>query len=232
MSDPSVRPAPTSAPAPGVVRVHSDVRCPWAHVVVHRLAGAVEALGAEGEVLVDHRWFPVGARPGPDDVALRDVLAPIAALEPGAGWEPWPDGVAFPADGEVAAAWIHAAKAQGVERSVALDRALRRAVFVDHADVADETVVADVAGAVAGLDADALGAEVDRARTEVDVDAEVADDDAAIEVSPTLVLADGTVAANPGLDFHLEDGIPVVDRDEPAELHDLLESAVATRRYD
>jgi len=166
--------AGTTAVAPAgshAVVVHSDLRCPWAHVAVHRLLRAAEGLGVERELGLDHRWFPLDDPLPTDAVALDRMLAPVQAVEPGAGWRSWADEDTVPAgSARLAAAWVQAAKAQSPAASMALDRAFRQALFADHRDLDDPSTVADVAAAVDEVDLEAAAAEVRSGRPDAELD--------------------------------------------------------------
>jgi len=226
----AVGPAGTQA-----IVVHSDLRCPWAHVAVHRLLDAAERRGIAGELVIDHRWFPIGDDAVPDDPAALDRrLAPVAELDPGAGWTTWADrDAAFPRDSRVAAAWVQGAKAVSPQASTALDRALRVALFGEGRDIADEDVVEEVATGVPDLDVAAVRAEVASGRpdTELERQAAVSATDA-VPASPTVVLAGGETWVNPGIEVELVDGVPRVDADAPDVYDEILESFLAGKQYD
>lgn len=229
--------AGTTAVAPAgshAVVVHSDLRCPWAHVAVHRLLRAAEGLGVEQELGLDHRWFPLDDPLPTDAVALDRMLAPVQAVEPGAGWRSWADEDTVPAgSARLAAAWVQAAKAQSPAASMALDRAFRQALFADHRDLDDPSTVADVAAAVDEVDLEAAAAEVRSGRPDAELDrhAQVSTSDL-VPTSPTFVLADGSRWTNPGIRFHMEDGAPVVEQDDRGVYEEIVERFLALRHYD
>ena len=227
---PVVGPAGTQA-----IAVHSDLRCPWAHVAVHRLLGTAERLGVADELVVDHRWFPLGEDATPQDPAALDrELAAIGALEPDAGWTEWSGrDVTFPTSARTAAAWVQAAKATSPQASTVLDRALRRALFAGGRDIADESVIADVASGLDGVDVDAVRREVASGRPDAELDrqAEVASSDA-IPASPTIVVAGGNVWVNPGIEFDIEGGVPQIRGDDPSVYDEIIETFLAARQYD
>lgn len=227
---PAVGPAGTQA-----IVVHSDLRCPWAHVAVHRLLGAAERGGIADELVVDHRWFPLDEGSPPEDPAALDrELAAIRALEPDAGWTEWSGrDVRFPTSARTAAAWVQAAKATSPQASTVLDRALRRALFAGGRDIGDESVIEDVASGVGGVDVGAVRREASSGRPDAELDrqAEVASSDA-IPASPTIVVADGTMWVNPGIEFDVEDGVPQVRGDDPSVYDRILETFLAAKQYD
>lgn len=225
-----VAPAGTAA-----LVVYSDLRCPWAHVAVRRLLASAEQQGVGSELCVDHRWFPLddGAMPV-DGEALDRKLSAFPALEPSATWHRWTgtEG-AFPTSAHPAAAWVQGAKRVSPAASMALDRALREALFADGRDISDESVVADVAGGVAEVDVELVRREVASGRPDDELDrhAELARSEL-VPASPTIVLTDGTTWTNPGIDFHDEAGVPVVDTDDPGVHADIVEAFLALRHYD
>lgn len=224
----AVAPAGTHA-----VALYSDLRCPWAHVAVGRLLAAIERQGVE--LHVDHRWFPLGDDAMPaDPQALDRKLAPVRDLDPDAGWHEWARSeTAFPRSADLAATWVQAAKRESPAASVALDRALRIALFRDGRDIAEESVVADVADTVAELQVELVRHEVASGRPAAELarHAELAQSDL-VAASPTIVLADGTTWTNPGIDMHTEDAVPVVDGDDPGVYDEIVEAFLAQRHYD
>ncbi len=228
-------PTPAAPSGTNAVVVHSDLRCPWAHVAVHRLLSAVDREGMGSELLIDHRWFPLGDGAMPDDPADVDrKLEPLHALEPGLDWHRWADGgVDFPRGSRLAAAWVQGAKQVGPAASVALDRALRTALFVDGRDISDPAVIEEVAASVEVVDLDVVRAEVESGRPDAELDrqAELAGCEA-VPVSPTVVLADGSTWANPGIESRTEDGTPVVESDDPGVYAEIVDAYRAQRHYD
>lgn len=213
--------------------VYSDIACPWAHVAVHRLVEARRTLGLETELGIVHRAFPleiINEQATPK--LILDAEIPVCAdLDPGAGWSTDPEPWTYPVSTLPALEAVQAAQSQGPELSVALDRALRRAMFEHWRCVAVFGVVLEVARTVDGLDVDVLWEDIESgsARTEVFHDARVvqATD---IPGSPTLVLPDGTLVHNPGIDKHWEDGPGsrvVVDHHDPDIIVELVERARA-----
>lgn len=217
------------------VAVYSDLRCPWARVAVERLLAAVERSGVETELSIDHRWFPLGDEAMPSDgEALDRTLGPIGSLDPDAEWHRWAGSDAsFPESSNLAAAWVQAAKLISPAASVALDRALRDALFAHGRDIADESVVADVAAGLDGVDVDAVRSEVGSGRPEVELErhAEIVHSEL-VPASPTIVLGDGTAWTNPGVEFHTEDGAPVIDSDGPGVYGEIVQAFLAQRHYD
>lgn len=220
--------------------VWSDITCPWAHLAVHRLLAARRAAGLEGELSVDHRALPselVSGRVRPKP-AVDAEAAQLAELEPDAGWRPFADHEwTWPATTLPALEAVQAAKLQGPDASVALDAALRRAVFHDSRCISAVPVILDVAAGVDGLDVDELRAELRSGRPVREVWAQV--DEAAasgITISPTVLLADGTRFENPGISSRRvsSDGSAklVIDSDDPAIYLRLVERAMSAKEFD
>lgn len=221
----------------GVV-VFSDLLCPWAHIGVFRLLRAVHDRGLGGEVTIDHRAFPlelVGGGPHEREHFDRMVAA-LRDVEPEAGWASWAaDEDDFPTSSLLALEAVQAAKAVSPAASVALDRALRRAVFEQSRPIDRLDTVMDVAGETDEVD-DLRAFETElqsgRARRELDEQTACAQTDQ-IPSSPTIVLPDGTTVVNPGIDFRPgDDGTPIVEHDDPSAYDQLLESYLEQRTYD
>ena len=77
--------------APGTIVVFSDLACPFAHVLLHRLHAARTRLDLDDAVTFDHHAFPIellnrapGTRLGSDS-----EIPVLGALEPDAGWQLW-----------------------------------------------------------------------------------------------------------------------------------------------
>lgn len=226
------------APVTHGVVVYSDIGCPWAHVVVHRLHRERFRLGLDREVTVDHRSFPlelVNNQPTPKE--LLDVELPVCEnLEPEAGWNLDPPPWTYPVSTLPAMEAVQAAKRQGAVPCEALDLALRRAMFEDWRCLAVFAEVLDVADAVESVDAAALWDEIrsGRARADVFHHFDQASTDR-VPGSPTLVLPDGSTHHNPGIEFRWTDGPGselVIERDEPEAIVELVERAAALRRSD
>lgn len=216
--------------------VHSDLRCPWARVAVHRLLAAADRRGATGTLTIDHRWFPVGEGDDPVDPAELDrELAAVAPLLPDVGWATWSDAdVAFPTSTRRAAAWVQAAKAASPQASMTLDLALRDALFADARDIADDAVIEAIAADVPDLDVPLVQAELASGRPDIELDrhAEVAAS-GAVELSPTIVAAERSSWANPGIELDVDDhGTVQVRSDDPAVHDEILETFLTTRHYD
>jgi predicted DsbA family dithiol-disulfide isomerase len=219
--------------APGTIVVYSDIGCPWAHIAVARLLAARHRLGVDDRLVLDHRPFPlelVNERPTPYPILTAEL--PVAGgVEPAAGWQVWQRPLSeWPVTTLPALEAVQAAKAQGLDVSERLDRALRLAFFAQSRCISLRSVITDVAGSVAGLDVEELDRALDRgqsrsalheARPEV------------VKGSPHLFLPDGSDVHNPGIELHWEGehgrGFPVVDKDTPLVYDDLVRAAATGR---
>lgn len=220
---------------PGTVVLWGDLACPWATLAVHRLHGARHRLGLEGEVRFDLRAFPlelVNTRPTPRH-ELDAEIPVLGALAPDFGWEIWHgDPAAYPATVLLALEAVQAAKEQSAAASEQLDLALRRALFADSRPIGMRHVILDVAARCRDVDVAALAAALDdgRARRALLEQLQAAEE-AGVQGSPHLFLADGTDVFNPGITTHWQGekprGFPVVDGDDPAVYDDLLKRAAA-----
>ncbi len=218
--------------------VYSDVGCPWANIAVQRLSHTLLEMGLDREIAIDHRAFPLelmNDRPIDSDVLAAEIPT-LRKLEPSA---PWPDGSGpwrFSTSTLAALEAVQAAKEQGIEASVRLDRALRRAMFADLAQLETPQQVVEIARDVDGVDADALddALRAGRGRREVRQHAAESRTDL-VTGSPTLVLPDGSVHHNPGISMHWEDEPGerlVIDSDDPEAYAALVERSMAAQPAD
>jgi predicted DsbA family dithiol-disulfide isomerase len=214
--------------------VYSDLRCPFAHVAVHRLHETRAALGLVGAVHLDHHAFPLELIDGPHSRVLTDSeVAALGRVEPAAGWQMWsaPDW-AYPDTVLLAAEAVHAAKEQGLPASEQLDRALRRAFWAESRSIHHRSVILEVAAGTGALDVDALADALDRGRCRAAVidDWRVCRGDA-VELSPHLFLPDGTDVANPGMEVRFVGepgkGFPIVECVDPGVYERILRTAAA-----
>ena len=216
--------------------VHSDLRCPWARIAVHRLRRAADRRGITGELVVDHRWFPLGDDATPGDPAVLDrELAAIGALEPDLEWETWAElGHDFPSSSRSAAAWVQAAKGVSPAASVTLDAALREALFAQGRPIDDDEELGRIAATVPDLDLDQLRSELGSGRPEAELErqAEVSSTDA-VPASPTIVAVDGRAWTNPGVEFEMgDDHVPSIGADDPSVYDDIIDAFLAGKQYD
>jgi predicted DsbA family dithiol-disulfide isomerase len=218
--------------------VYSDVGCPWANIAVERLLRTLLDKGLDREIGIDHRAFSLelmNDRPIPSDV-LNAEIPTLRELEPSA---PWPDGPGpwrFTGSTLVALEAVQAAKEQSIEASVRLDRAFRRAMFEDLAQLETPLQVIEVAREVDGIDVEALeeALRAGRGRAEVRRHATESTTDV-VTGSPTLILPDGSTHHNPGISMHWEDEPGerlVIDSDDPDVYAGLVERSLATQPAD
>lgn len=186
---------------PNTIVVWSDIGCPFAHVAVSRLHRVRTELGLDDAVRFDHRVFPLelfNERPTPKR-PLDEEVAELSPTEPQAGWQPWqrPDHE-WPVTMLPALEAVQAAKAQSLQASEELDRALRYAFFHDSRCISLRSVILDVATACDALDVDALRRSLDDGahRRTVIADFEAAQSEG-VKGSPHLFLPDGTDLHNP-----------------------------------
>jgi predicted DsbA family dithiol-disulfide isomerase len=218
--------------------VYSDVGCPWANIAVERLLRTLLDMGLDREIGIDHRAFSLemlNDQPIPSDVLNAEVPT-LRELEPAA---PWPDGPGpwrFTASTLVALEAVQAAKEQGVEASVRLDRAFRRAMFEDLAQLETPQQVIDVAREVGGIDVDALEGALRAGRGHEEVRRHTAEStNDLVTGSPTLLLPDGSAHHNPGISMHWEDEPGerlVIESDEPGVYAHLVERSLAAQPAD
>jgi predicted DsbA family dithiol-disulfide isomerase len=220
--------------AAGTIEVWSDLLCPFAHVVLTRLRAARDRLGLTGQVLLDHHTFALELfngphpRPGTDSEAVG-----LGQVEPAAGFRLWTAADwLYPSTVLLAAEAVHAAKAQGLQASEDLDRALRRAFWTESRSIGHRQVILDVAGEAGTVDVAALATALDAgtARALVMADHAVAGTDA-VSGSPHLFLPGGGSAHNPGLTVRWEgpwaSGYPIAADTDPGWADRLLASAAA-----
>jgi predicted DsbA family dithiol-disulfide isomerase len=190
-------------------------------------------LGLEDVVRLDHHAFPLELFNGPHPRTGTDTEAVgLGQIEPAAGFRVWsaPDWT-YPHTVLLANEAVHAAKEQGLAASEALDRALRRAFWLESKSIAHRAVILEIAAAAGAVDVDRLAAALDegRYRRAVMDDYMVAETDAVLG-SPHLFLPDGTDVVNPGISVHWEgpwaSGYPIVDRDDPTVFERILRGVV------
>lgn len=214
---------------PNTIQVWSDLSCPWSHAVVWRLHDARRRLGVVDRVRLDHHAFPLelfNSEPTPRPE--REVEWPVAAtLAPRAGWAPWsaPDH-AWPVTMLPPMEAVLAAKEQSLEASEQLDRGLRRAFWAESRCISLRHVILEVAADCEAVDVAALAAALDdgRARRALLDDWAVARGDE-VRGSAHLFAPDGTNDQNPGLTIGWAGEAPVVERDEPGAIDELVRRA-------
>ncbi|MDQ3404385.1 MAG: DsbA family protein [Actinomycetota bacterium] len=209
--------------AKGTIQIWSDLLCPFAHVVIYRLTVARAELGLTDQVHFDHHAFPLELFNGPHPRQGTDSEAVgIGQVEPEAGFRLWTAADwLYPSTVLLAAEAVLAAKPQGLKASEELDRALRKAFWLDCRSIGHRQVILDVAGEVESVDVTALAEALDSGKHRGDLMADyaVAQSDA-VQGSPHLFLSDGTNVNNPGMKVRWEGpwaaGYPVVDSYDPA----------------
>jgi predicted DsbA family dithiol-disulfide isomerase len=222
---------PNIAVAPGTIVVFSDIACPFAHVLLHRLRAARNRLGLDDRVHIDHHAFPIellnrspGTRHGSDS-----EIPALGAIEPGAGWQLWqgPD-YHYPSTVLPAFEAVQAAKHQSLAASEALDTAIRHAFWRHSRPVHLHHELLDIARTVDRVDAERLEHDLTHgtARRAVFDDAAIAASDT-VAMSPHVFLPDGTNMPNPGITVHWHGewarGFPVVTHHDPAIGEQLLQ---------
>jgi predicted DsbA family dithiol-disulfide isomerase len=214
------------------VTIWSDIHCPWAGAIVHRLRAARDAEGLD--VLLDPRPWPlelVNSQGTPHDIVMTEI-AVLAQHEPSMyalyTGDSWPS-TFLPAFELVAAA----RRVHGDKGAEEVDYALRRAFLRKGIDVSISSGLREALDlAVSG------GAQIDvetvlkvwesePVRADVLADYERSKG-LPIQGSPQIFLADGSTEHNPGLADHVwRDGIPRLLSDDKDAPRRLLRRAVA-----
>ena len=222
--------------APGTIQVWSDLGCPWSHAVVWRLWDARRRLGLEETVRFDHHAFPLELfNDEPTPRWHIDVEAPVAeTVAPRAGWHPWsaPDST-WPVTLLPPLEAVQAAKLQSLTACEALDRGLRRALFVESRCISLRHVILEVARETDAVEVAQLAADLDdgRARRALIDDWRTARG-GEVRGSAHLFAPDGTNAQNPSIGIGWEDdGSPHgrywIERDDPTPIDDLVRRAAS-----
>ena len=221
--------------ARGTIAVYSDIACPWAHLSVYRLQTARRKLGLDGAVRLDHRCFPLevfNERATPKRTLEAEI--PVAGgLQPDAGWHmwkrrdsDWPITTLLPMEA------VQAVKAQSLEASETLDRALRVGLFDQSRTISLRHVIIEIAGECDGIDVDALTEAIDDGRSRRSLfDHKAVGEKEGVKGSPHLFLPDGSDAHNPGITMHWEGGsggFPVIESDDPEIYDDIVRRAAST----
>jgi predicted DsbA family dithiol-disulfide isomerase len=216
--------------------VYSDVVCPWATVVVLRLHAARARAGADGELALVHRAFPLELmlqRP----IARRVVDAEIplcASLTPDFGWSLWqgrPE--EYPVTSLLALEAVRAAGETSSRAAEKLDLELRRAFFCRSRCISLRHEVLAAAAACPDVDVDSVAAALDTGRFRPAVMADLAAArTGAAPCSGTVVHPDGTGICNPGtrtawIGGPMPHGTPVLCEDDPTVYDDLVAAALA-----
>ena len=220
--------------APGTLVMYADVACPWATLAVERFWQARERAGSQ--VLLDVRCFPlelINAEPTPKGNLDRELGA-IAAAERAMGWLPWQkEDWAWPGTVLLALEAVQAAKQEavgGLAASGELDRALRRAMYVDSRPIGLHTEIVAIARSCRSVDADALEELLVRGAARASVFEQERDRERyGVKGSPHVFLADGTDVHNPGIELGSTagggKGWIVIRKDDPTVWDDLVRRA-------
>ena len=205
-----------------VLRMWSDLRCPWAYVATVRLHRMRDHLSAD-EVIFEHRAYPLelteeGLRP---EHATRAEMAAAAQLESSvfsAYSNPtWPSSylAAFEAQ-----KWGYS---MGQEIGERFDLALRRAFFLHGHNLSMRDELLAVAQ-IELLAEEPLAAALDDGRFRKAVMADYAEAlGLGVEGSPQVFLADGGTHHNPGTTVRWERGLPIIVSDHPAVYEELIQ---------
>jgi predicted DsbA family dithiol-disulfide isomerase len=216
---------------PGTITIWSDITCPWATTAIHNLRETRAALGLDGDVVLDHRAFPLelfNNRPTPRRI-IDGELAVVAPLAPSLGWRIWPgDPNTFPSTVLLPLEAVQAAKEQSLAASEALDHGLRRAFFSEGQPIQLRHVVLEVAAVCPEVDESSLEKALDDGlgRRAV-IDHWRSAPDLGIKGSPHLFLPDGTDVHNPGVTMgwaggEKPKGFPNVAAFDPSVYEDIL----------
>jgi predicted DsbA family dithiol-disulfide isomerase len=205
-----------------VITVWSDMLCPWGYVTGLRLRKMRDELSADS-VSFDFRVWPLDLthRPHPASRVRAEIVA-LAQHEPSA----------FTLyEGELPTSSVLASEAQkwgygyGEEIGEHFDLAIRRAMFLHSRNLGLHSELLAVAR-TEGLDADALSEALATGKYRAAVSADIeAGRELPVEGSPTVVLPDGKVFANPGFDINRVREIPVITGDHLAVIEDLVQQA-------
>lgn len=205
-----------------VLRIWSDLRCPWAYIATIRLHRMRDHLSAD-EVLFDHRAYPLelteaGLR---SEASARAEMIVAARLESSAfslyERHDWPT------------TYLQAFEAQkwgyslGQDIGERFDLALRRALFLHGHNLTLRDEILEVA-ATEQLSSDQLAAALDDGRFRKAVIGDIEEGNALdVAGSPHLILSDGEAHHNPGITLRWERGIPIVEADHPSVYEDIIQ---------
>ncbi|MDF1594722.1 MAG: DsbA family protein [Acidimicrobiia bacterium] len=205
-----------------VLRIWSDLRCPWAYIATVRLHRMRDHLSAD-EVMFEHRAYPLeltesGLR---SEQEARAELAVAAQLESSAfslyDNPTWPTSylTAFEAQ-----KWGYSLSQEVGEQ---LDFALRKAFFMHGHDLSMRSEILTVAR-TEQLPVDQLTKALDDGhfRKAVMTDFEEATN-IDIEGSPQVVLPDGATHHNPGTTIRWQRGLPIIESDHPSVYEELIQ---------
>ena len=217
---------------PGTVVVFTDVVCGWSTVALHRFYAARERAGLTDMLRVDHQLFLLeDLNKFPIPKRFLDAEIPVVgSLAPDFGWKPWQgDSATWPITSLPANEAVHAAKRQSMRAAEQLDMALRHAFFTDSRPISLLHEIIDVAEGCECVDAGVLRRDLDEGTARAQMMRTYREQSPAVQGSPHFFLADGFDVHNPGIELHWEGepgaGFPVVDRDDPSAMDDLVKRA-------
>ncbi|HSR44582.1 MAG TPA: DsbA family protein [Acidimicrobiia bacterium] len=207
-----------------VLRIWSDLRCPWAYVATVRLHRMRDHLSAD-EVIFDHRAYPMELTEGGlhSEHTTRAEMVAAAQLESSvfsAYQNPtWP------------ASYLAAFEAQKWGYSLSqeigeeFDFALRKAFFLHGHNLSMRAELLEVAR-IQQLPVDQLAGALDDGRFRKAVMSDFHEaTDLGIEGSPQVFLPDGTTHHNPGTTVRWERGLPIIEADHPSVYEELIQSS-------
>lgn len=214
---------------PVVVEIWSELHCPWATTVVHRLRAARDR--HQVDVVFDPRPWPlewVNGRGTPRHI-VEPETAVLANVEPElfsryAYWARTPAQVSWPSTFLPAFELVAAARrVGGPEAAERVDVAVRRHFFTEGRDVSVRAELETCLKA-ADVDAEAILRCWDRENVRADVVADFErSKDLPIQGSPQVFWPDGTTSHNPGIvGLRFERGLPRFERDAPETVERLL----------
>jgi predicted DsbA family dithiol-disulfide isomerase len=218
------------------VVVFSDVVCPWATVIVLRLLDARARAGADDDLGVVHRAFPLELehqQPIPRRVV--DAEIPLcASLTPDFGWSLWQGRAEeYPVTVLPALEAVAAAGRQSVRAGEQLDLALRRAFFARSRCIAMRHEILAAASTCDAVDVDLVANALDTGAFRGAVSADFVEARATgVPCSGTVVLPDGSMLCNPGtrtgwIGGRIPRGTPVLLSDEPDVYDRIVADALA-----
>ncbi len=205
-----------------VLRIWSDLRCPWAYIATIRLHRMRDHLSAD-EVLFEHKAFPLelteeGLRSEP---SARAEMVAASRLESSAfslyQRHDWPTSylLAFEAQ-----KWGYSLGQDIGER---FDLALRRALFLHGHNL---TLREEILGVAANeqLSSEQLAAALDDGRFRKSVIGDFEEGRSLdVEGSPHVYLPDGENHYNPGITVRWERGLPIIEADHPSVYEDIIQ---------
>jgi predicted DsbA family dithiol-disulfide isomerase len=217
------------------VVLFGDIGCPWASLAVHRFRRRRTERGLDGQVVLDHRAFPLelfNEQLTPKTIVDSEV-AVVGSHEPSLGWHPWRHKErAYPSTTLLPLEAVQAAKADdvgGLSASEDLDAALRHAWYADSRSIHLWSELVGIAASVESVDVTALTAALQQGAGRAAVFDQWKAADGVAQGSPHLFLTDGTSVHNPGITLEWTDeqfhGMPRIAADDPSIYDDLLDRA-------